>query len=93
MLFQGLNFTEGSVFGITFAQNFRTIAMKRHCQNARDKFCGHYESKTGFLHGQIESKMVQNRGISAAHTHTIYYRQCLPRVAVNMWNGIASGMR
>ncbi len=54
--------------------------MKRHCHNARDKFCRHYESKIGFLHGQIESKMTQNRGISAAHTCTTYYRQCLPRV-------------
>ncbi len=35
--------------------------MKRHCHNGRDTFCGHYESKTGFLHGQIESKMAQNR--------------------------------
>ena len=38
---------------------------------ARGKICRHYERKTGFLHGQIESKMPQNRGISTAHTCTI----------------------
>ena len=34
MLFQGLNVMEGSVFG----ENVRTIVMKRHCHNAREKF-------------------------------------------------------
>ena len=81
MLFQGLNFMEGSVFGITLQKKFRTIVMKRHCHNVRDKFSRHYESKTGFLYGQIVSEMAQNRGISAAHTCTTYYRQCLPRDA------------
>ncbi len=90
MLFQGLNFMEGTVFGITmyFAENFRTIVMKRHCHNARDKFSRHYESKIGFLRGQIESKhgkMAENRGTSAAHTsctgttYHAYYRKCHPQ--------------
>ncbi len=46
--------------------------MKLHCHNARDKFCRHFESKTGFVHGQIESKMAQNGGISAAHICNTY---------------------
>ncbi len=74
MLFQGLNVMEGSVFG----KKIRTIVRKRRCHNARDKFCRHYESKTGFLHGQIESKMAQNRGIVAVHTCTTYYKKCTP---------------
>ena len=83
MLFQGLNFMEGSGCGITLQKKFRTIVMKHHSHNANDKFCRHYESKPGLLHGQIESKMAQNRGISAAHTCTTYYRQCLPRGAID----------
>ncbi len=71
MLFQGLNIMEGSAFGIIL--QVRELLW--------DKLCRHYESKTGFFHGQIESKMPQKRDISAAHTCTCatYYRQCLPR--------------
>ncbi len=54
-----------------FAEKFRNIVMKRHCHNARDKCCRHYVSKTGILHAQIQSKMAQNRGFSAAHTCTV----------------------
>ncbi len=64
MLFQGLNFMDWSVFGITLQKIvviLKTIVMKCHCYNARDKFCRHYDGTTGFLHGQIESKMAQNR--------------------------------
>ncbi len=34
--------------------------------------------KLAFCMGQIESKIAHNRGISAAHTCTTYYRKCPP---------------
>ncbi len=84
MLFQGLNVYGRVSLRHYFAENIRTIVTKRHCHNARDKFCRHYESKTGFLHGQIVSKMAQNRGISAAHTCTTSIGSVCPWCSYNI---------
>ena len=66
---QGLNFMEGLVFGITLQKILELLSWNVIAITQGLNFVG-IKSKTDFLHGQIESKMAQNRGISAAHTCT-----------------------
>ncbi len=67
LLFQGLDFMEGSVFGIALQ-----TSLNRHRHKTGDTFCRYYECKTSFVHGQLKSKIAHNRDTSAAHTRTSY---------------------
>ncbi len=65
---------EGSVFGITLPKILELLpVMKRYCHKARDKFCRHYESKTGFLHGILRVKWLK-KGLSPRRI-PLYYRK------------------
>ncbi len=81
MLFEGLNVRKGQSLALLCRTFWNYCHVTAIAIKQEEIFCRHYESKPGFLHGQVESKMAQNRGISGAHTCTTYYRKCLPLCA------------
>ncbi len=77
MLFQGLNFMEGSVFGITLQKILELLSWNVIAMTQGINFVGIIKIKLAFCMGKLRVKWLK-MGISAAHTCTIYYRQCLP---------------
>lgn len=48
----------------------RTTVRIRHCHKPGDKFCRHFQSKSGVLHGHLRVKWLK-RGSFSRHIHVV----------------------
>ncbi len=73
MLFQGLNFMEWSVSGITLQKILELLSWNVIAKMQGINFVGIMKVKLAFCMGKLRVKWLKNRGIAAAHTRTTYY--------------------